>query len=63
MSMNKNKTTGGGILPKPVRPKDESGAYRVETKTISLDVSQTSPQRAMEPSTERWQGSLSKEVE
>ena len=62
MSMNKSKTTGRGILPKPVRPKDEGGAYCIETKTISLDLSHTNPQRATKPSAKRWQGSLSKEM-
>jgi len=63
MSMNKSKTTGGSVLLTPVRPKDERWAYRIEPQTISLDVSQATPLRATEPSVERWQRSLSKEVE
>ena len=62
-SMNKRKPTGGGILLKPVPPKDEGRGYRIESKTISLDVSQANSLRAMEPSAERWQGNLSQEVE
>ena len=62
-SMNKRKPTGGGILLKPVPPKDEGRGYRIEPKTISLDVPQANPLRVTEPSAERWQGNLSKEVE
>ena len=62
-SMNKSKTTGGGILLKPLPPKDEGRGYRIESKTISLDVLQADALRATEPSAERWQGSLSQEVE
>ena len=61
--MNKSKTTGGGILLKPLPPKDEGRGYRIESKTISLDVLQADALRATEPSAERWQGSLSQEVE
>ena len=61
--MNRRKPTGGDILLKPVSPKDEGRGYRIEPKTISLDVSQANPLRATEPSVERWQRSLSKEVE
>ena len=61
--MNKSKTTGGGIFLKPVPPKDEGRGYCIESKTISLDVSQAYPLRVTEPSAERWQGNLSKEVE
>ena len=62
-SMNKSKTAGGGILLKPLPPKDEGRGYRIESKTISLDVSQANPLRATEPSAERWQRNLCKEVE
>jgi len=62
-SMNKSKTTGGGILLKPLPPKDEGRGYRVESKTISRGLSYGNSQRATEPGEERWQGSLSKEVE
>jgi len=62
-SMNKSKTTGGGILLKPLPPKDEGRGYRIESKTITLDVLQADALRATEPSAERWQGSLSQEVE
>jgi hypothetical protein len=61
--MNKRKPSGGGILLKSVLPKDKGRGYRIEPKTISLGVSHASPLRVTEPSAERWQGSLSKEVE